>query len=306
MKASFLTILFLFTLNTQAQEAHILFSQSNMSIYNPAFTGTQGSFVSLNSRSQWSGVDGAPKTNYLLCFLPKKKNVYIGFTAQSDRVFIEDKITFTIDYNYEVKISQSQKLFLGIKGGAFFNNIHVDRLQRLTTVYNPALAPVSSYYTPLLGVGIQWKTPQYFLGIGVPSLFSRKRFQDNEILETKATDVPYFHFSGGATYNLNTSFSLEPVVVFRSIQNSPDLITTTVALTYQKQFTLGSGFSNNQNLAFFFSIKSIKGVTLGYGYEFMNRNNKTAIQGATHELMLRFKFTEKEEKEESLRKDGNN
>ena len=73
LKGSFLTVLFLFTLNTQAQEAHILFSQSNMSIYNPAFTGTQGSFVSLNSRSHWSGVDGAPKTNYLLYFFSKKE-----------------------------------------------------------------------------------------------------------------------------------------------------------------------------------------------------------------------------------------
>lgn len=302
LKNFYIIVAFLFSVGLEAQEAHILFSRVNMGVYNPAFTGTQGSFVSLNSRSQWSDVADAPRTNYLLYYLPKNKNVHLGFTAQNDRVFIEDRTTFTIDYNYEVKISETQKLFLGIKGGAFFNNINLDRLQRLTTVYNPSLAPVSSYYTPLLGVGIQYKTPQYFIGIGVPSLFSSKRFRDNDALMTEATDNPYVHFTGGANFDLNDSFSIEPVVVFRSIPNSPDLFTTTVALTYQEQFTMGSGFSNNQNLAFFFSTQSIRGVTLGYGYEFMNRNDKTAIQGGTHELMIRFMLSSK--KEESQRKEG--
>ena len=71
----------LFTTLVSAQEAHILFNRVNMGVYNPAFTGTQGSFLSINSRFQWSGIKDAPKTNYLLYYLPKKKNVYLGFTA---------------------------------------------------------------------------------------------------------------------------------------------------------------------------------------------------------------------------------
>mgnify|MGYP006084440637 FL=1 len=82
--------LLLFTTLVSAQEAHVLFNRVNMGVYNPAFTGTQGSFLSVNSRFQWSGIKDAPKTNYLLYYLPKKKNVYLGFTAQSDQVFIEN------------------------------------------------------------------------------------------------------------------------------------------------------------------------------------------------------------------------
>ncbi|MDA9984810.1 PorP/SprF family type IX secretion system membrane protein [Flavobacteriaceae bacterium] len=296
--------LLLFTTLVSAQEAHILFNRVNMGVYNPAFTGTQGSFLSVNSRFQWSGIKDAPKTNYLLYYLPKKKNVYLGFTAQSDQVFIENKTTFTVDYNYELKLSETQNIFLGLKGGGFYNNIDVTRLNRVTTLYNPALAPVESYFTPILGVGVQLQTPKYFLGIGIPSLFSTKRFVDNGSFVTKAQDEPFLYFSGGATFELNDSFLLKPVAIYRSIQDSPNLFTTTVAFEYQNQFTVGAGFSNNKNLAFFFSTKSIKAIELGYGYEIMNRGDQTAIQGGTHEFMLRFKFAEKEEEEESPRKDG--
>ena len=38
----------------------------------------------------------------------------------------------------------------------------------------------------------------------------------------------------------------------------------------------------------FYLLKNINGIQFGYGYEFMNRNDATAIQGGTHEFVLRF------------------
>jgi len=137
-----------------AQEAHILFNRMNMAVYNPAFTGVNGSFVSLNSRSQWSGIDDALRTNYLIYHFPKSEKVALGFTAQNDRVFIENKTHFTIDYNYQLQLSTDQFLYLGLKGGGFYNNIDVDRLERLYATYNPALEPVNSYFTPIPSNGV--------------------------------------------------------------------------------------------------------------------------------------------------------
>jgi len=270
------------------QEAHILFNRMNMAVYNPAFTGTNGAFVSLNSRSQWSGIQDAPRTNYLIYHMPQREKVRIGFTAQNDRVFIEDKTHFTIDYNYELQLGDEQFIYLGLKGGGFYNNIDVERLERLYATYNPALEPVTSYFTPILGLGIQYKTPNYFIGVGVPSLFNNKRFQDNNGWETTATDVAYLYFSGGSTYQLKDNFTLSPVLIYRAVPNSPNLLSGTIAIDYKEQFSIGAGYANNENIAFFVSSKNFKGVEWGYGYEFMNRNDVTAIQGGTHEFVLRF------------------
>ena len=99
-----------------------------MAVYNPAFTGANGAFISVNSRNQWSGIDDAPRTNYLIYHLPQKEKVSLGFTAQNDRVFIENKTHFTIDYNYKLQLTENQFVYLGLKGGGFYNNIDVERL----------------------------------------------------------------------------------------------------------------------------------------------------------------------------------
>ena len=288
MKNTFIIFLLGFCGWAFGQEAHILFNRMNMGVYNPAFTGTNGAFISLNSRSQWSGIDDAPRTNYLIYQLPQKEKVRIGFTAQNDRVFIENKTHFTIDYNYQLQLTEEQFIYLGLKGGGFYNNIDVDRLERLYTTYNPALEPVKSYFTPILGLGVQYQAPNYFIGVGVPSLFNNKRFQDNSGWETTATDVAYFYFSGGSTFPIGESLTLEPVLIYRAVPNSPNLFSGTVAINFNNQFSLGAGYANNDNMAFFVSSKNINGIQFGYGYEFMNRNDATAIQGGTHEFVLRF------------------
>ena len=288
MKNTFIIFLLGFCGWAFGQEAHILFNRMNMGVYNPAFTGTNGAFISLNSRNQWSGIDYAPRTNYLIYQLPQKEKVRIGFTAQNDRVFIENKTHFTIDYNYQLQLTEEQFIYLGLKGGGFYNNIDVDRLERLYTTYNPALEPVKSYFTPILGLGVQYQAPNYFIGVGVPSLFNNKRFQDNSGWETTATDVAYFYFSGGSTFPIGESLTLEPVLIYRAVPNSPNLFSGTVAINFNNQFSLGAGYANNDNMAFFVSSKNINGIQFGYGYEFMNRNDATAIQGGTHEFVLRF------------------
>lgn len=269
----------------------------NMSVYNPAFTGTNGTFISFNSRSQWTGIVDAPRTNYLIYNLPQKGRVSLGFSLQNDRVFIENKTHIIIDYNYQLQITKDKFLYLGLKGGGFYNAIDTNRLQRLYLTSNPALAAVKSYFTPILGLGIQFKTPNYFIGVGVPSLFDNKRFQDNAVWETSATDMAYLYFSGGSTFQLKNNFSLSPVFIYRAVPNSPNLLFGTIAVDYKEQFSIGAGYANNNNIAFFVSSKNFKGIEWGYGYEFTNRKDGTAIQAGTHELFIRFNINISSEKE---------
>ena len=84
----------------------------------------------LNSRSQWSGIDD-PQLFKFLCA----------------RVFR------TIN---QLQLTEEQFIYLGLKGGGFYNNIDIDRLERLYTTYNPALELVKrilgrcAYSMPLL------------------------------------------------------------------------------------------------------------------------------------------------------------
>tara|TARA_B100001996_G_scaffold312232_1_gene254329 strand:+ start:206 stop:1168 length:963 start_codon:yes stop_codon:yes gene_type:complete len=293
----FLIILLSFSFFSKlaAQETGSIFIRNTLSIYNPAFTGIDGPYVFFTTRSQWKGVDGAPRINSLIYDLPQKKNVHLGFIAQNDKVFIENKTLFAVNYNYSLKLADNRFLFLAIKGGGFYNNIDINEIEskRIYDDYNPALSPVKSYFTPIFGLGMHYKAPNYFLGIGIPSLFKNKRFEDSKELKTTATDYSYLHLSAGGKIKFKDIFTLNPTIIYRSIPTSPNILTTTLGISYKEKFSLGGVYSSNENLGVFITSKNKWGFEWGYGYEFTSSAISKVIKNPTHELMIRINLRKK-------------
>ena len=281
----------------KSQEASFIFNRTSFSVFNPAFTGSEGSIVSFNRRTQWSNVEGAPRTNFLIYHLPKKKNVLLGFTAQNDRVFIENKTFFTLDYNYQLQLSEQRFLYLGLKGGGFYNDIDINGLGRIFDEFNPVLSLVKSYFTPVVGVGAHYKAPNYFFGVGVPNLFNNRRFEDSEVWQTNASDYSFLHFSSGFTISVG-DFSLNPVFVYRTLRDSPNLFTSTFNLAFKEKISIGAGYSNNDNLALFFTSKNKWGFEWGYVYEFTSVALSDVTKEPAHEIMIRINLDNKPKAEE--------
>ena len=132
-KATLYIILLCFFSIVQGQEISILFNKTTFSLFNPSFSGVDGRMLSFNSRSQWAGVEGAPRINSLILHLPRKKNVNLGLAVQNDRVFIENRTFVSLDYNYRLQLNNDRFLYLGIKAGGNFNNIDVNDIDRIYT-----------------------------------------------------------------------------------------------------------------------------------------------------------------------------
>ena len=58
---SLLIIVFSVFNEIKSQEASFIFNRTSFSVFNPAFTGSEGSIISFNRRTQWSNVEGALK-----------------------------------------------------------------------------------------------------------------------------------------------------------------------------------------------------------------------------------------------------
>ena len=82
----------------------------------------------------------------------------------------------------------------------------------------------------------------------MPSLFKNKRFQDNAGWETTATDHAYLYFSGGMNVAINQILSLDPVIVYRAVPNSPNLFMGTMALNYKEIFSFGGVYEQTGEL----------------------------------------------------------
>lgn len=280
-----------------SQESSLIFNKFNLSIFNPAYVGVDGSAINLNTRVQWLGIEDGPMTNYLIIHLPERRNASLGFTVQNDRVFVENKSQVTVDYSYKLQLSNSSYLSLGLKAGGRFFNIDINNVPRIFSEANQSISAPGSYFSPILGVGVSYISKKGFLGVAVPGLLNSTALNKNQDWELTSRDYTYLHLSGGIYLNLSDKFSVNPSLIYRSNPRQPDLINSIIEMDYNDRFSLGSVYTNNNTLAFFFKLKSKKGFHIGYGYESSSGSDGMVIRNSTHEVMLRLELKSKKSEE---------
>lgn len=79
------------------QQPNFLFFEQNMGLYNPAATGTQGSFAGIGYRAAWSGIEDAPRATSFIYNTTEKNNASWGFSYLSDQVYVENQGVVSID-----------------------------------------------------------------------------------------------------------------------------------------------------------------------------------------------------------------
>ena len=297
MKKNFFYILISLGSSLFSQESSLMFNKFNLSVFNPAYVGVEGSAININSRAQWLGIEDGPLTNYLIIHLPEKKNASLGFTIQNDRVFVENKSQVTVDYSYKLQLSNDSYLSLGLKAGGRFFNVDINNVPRIYSEANQSISEPGNYFSPILGAGVSYISKKGFLGVAVPGLLNSTGLNKNQDWELTSRDYTYVHLSGGFYLNLSDKFSVNPSLIYRSNPRQPDLFNSVIEMDYNDRFSLGSVNTNNNTMAFFFKLKSKKGFHIGYGYEFSTASDMEAIKNSTHELMLRIDLKSKKNSE---------
>ena len=132
------------------QQPNFLLFESNMSLVNPAYTGVKGSLLGLQYRTAWMGVENAPRIASFNYHTREKNKATWGINFLSDQIYVENQGYASIDYSYRLDVGEITKLRLGIKAGGMFNNIDVNKLNRVVSENNPTLMGVNNYINPLI------------------------------------------------------------------------------------------------------------------------------------------------------------
>ena len=290
----FILLFFVFAYSHGQQQANFLLFESNMSIINPAFTGSEGSLMGIQYRSNWIGVENAPKIATATYHSKEKNNASWGVNLMSDKVYVENQGNISIDYSYKLMLSEKTKLNLGIKAGGVFNNIDLNALDRVVTENNVSLNAVNNYINPLIGLGAYLSNNHNFLAISIPNILNSKRYKDVEGVQTTATDRPHIYVAGGLNIKLYKQLSFRPTTLYRIVKDAPGLLSVMGKLDYGDEFELGVGLTNNDYLSTSFLFKGKKNLDLGIGYEFSQRKGLSALRENTMEFVLRYRFSQKD------------
>ena len=284
------TVLVLSSIAVKAQQQpNFLFFEQNMSLFNPAYTGSEGSLAGLQYRSAWSGIEDAPRAASFIYHTKEKNKASWGISYLTDRVYIENQGIVAVDYSYKLTLGGDANLYLGIKAGVVYNNLDATGLDRITQESNANLNSIQNYMNPLVGIGLLLKGEKYFIGLSTPNMLNSKRYKEAEGISTTATDKPHLYTTAGFHLKMNNAITLSPSMLYRMVADAPNQLTAIAKLSLKDKISLGVGVSNNDYISTMLQVK-LSQIDLGFGYEIGQRTSSTALRANTSEMMLRYRF----------------
>lgn len=269
------------------QDAYMSLYQFNMSLINPAYAGAEGKHVlSLTNRNQWSNAEDSPKTTAFSYSVAMGKNVGLGISVVSDKIFIEKQTNITADFSYRLTMANDAALFLGIKAGG--NSYSADPSQLRS--YLEGLDPVKralSRFNPNVGIGFFYKSTHYWLSGSMPRLFNAKRDGDIEI---QSRDRIHTYLAAGAMFTFDDKFTLKPNLMYRNAKGIGAVTDLGIKAGYMNRFELGFSFRTGSIFSVQAVINANENFSLGYAYDTFGDDQLSGQNLKAHEIVIRYKL----------------
>jgi type IX secretion system PorP/SprF family membrane protein len=266
----------------------------NHSIINPAYaTATEGT-VNLGGiyRTQWVGLEGAPKTGSFFAHTPINEKMEVGISFVNDN--IGDVVTennIFADYAYILKLNETSKLSFGLKAGfTFFNtNFNNFQLQSGNNTSDIAFDDNINKTFPNVGLGTFYFTDNYYLGLSVPNLLTTKHIENkNGIASTGVQDIHFF-LTGGYVFTLNEKLKLKPAFMSKAVKGAPLSVDLSLNVLINNRIEAGLGYRLDDAVTGLVNFKVTPDLRIGYAYDYTTSNLGNYNSGS-HEIMILFDF----------------
>lgn len=255
----------------------------NPSMINPAYSALYNSFlINANSRLQWMGLAGNPKSNFLTVTTSIiEKKVGGGLMFSQDNIGITSTTELAMMYAYRIEIDRSL-LTLGLQGG--FVNVK-QKLEDLTlkTPDDPDFPQVTqSSLKPNFGAGIAMMGDNYFIGLSMPRLMDVK-FGDG--ITNIAQYRRHYYASAAFIKDITAFMKLKPVALIRYVKGAPLSYDIGANVLWNHKFWFGAYTRNFVTQGALFQFILNQTVRMGYAIE-VPTNKAVQARYISHEIVL--------------------
>ncbi len=289
----FLSVMLLSNLDLHAQQEP-LYTQYmfNTVSVNPAYAGTRDAMnLLLLSRIQWSGLEGAPKTNTFTMHTPLNNyKMGVGFSIVSDKIGPVNNYYFNFNYAYRINITDKMILSMGIKGG--FYNYYVGLSSDM--VENPSdpafQGNLERKFQPNAGVGLYLYTDKFYAGFSIPKMIET----DLSNAEISSSNVfgelkRHYFLMSGYVFDVSSDLKIRPSFIYKMVEGAPPSTDITAQLIYQKKYWIGATYRIGDAIAFLADIQITKQLMIGYSYDF-SVSNLSSYNRGSHEIIISYDF----------------
>lgn len=236
-------------------------------------------------RTQWVGIDGAPKTANAFINIPLSDKIEISLNYLNDEIGNAIKQTenvFNVDLAYKIKLNETLDLSFGMKVGfdhlstnVFESNVSGDPFFNNTkkTVFN-------------IGTGVFLFQDHYYVGLSSPNLLPNKLNSNDEVLYQNEL---HLFLIGGYVFDINDDLKVKPSTVIKQVSGAPLTFDVSANVLYQDTFELGVSYRYQDAVTAMFGIEVLPDLRLGYAYDF-NTSALKDYNNGSHEFILTYRF----------------
>lgn len=270
--------------------------QFNQMVINPAYAGNRDALsVVLDVRQQWSGFDGAPRTQAFSIHSPiAKKRIGVGLSAYSDQIGPRKNIGVYGNFSYILPINNKYKLSFGLRGGIINYNLDWTKVNYKNQSEALAVYGVSRTTRFDADAGLFLKSNSFYAGLSIthlnkPVMFSETITGTNSVYYSyQYTLNPHLFFIISKGFKFGENLVFNPTLMLKSTKGIHSTYLNFNFLIKQKVWV--GAFTNSSN-----SIGFLTQVYLNekfrVGYSFDTGIGKIIRQlGPAHEIMIGFDF----------------
>lgn len=288
MKKLVLVFMFFSAMGFAQQDSQYTQYMYNTITVNPAYAGSRGmlSIFGLH-RSQWIGLEGAPRTNAFSVNTPLNGNhLGLGVSIVNDKIGPTVENTFSADVSYTVPTSETVKLSFGIKGTANLFNINMNKLDPQKQG-DRQFQNLDGKFSPNIGAGIYWHSDKAYLGLSVPNFIESDRYDDDQVAIFK--EKINYYLIAGYVFDINPSIQFKPALLTKLVQGAPLQVDVSGNFMFDEKFVLGLGYRWDASVSAMAGFQVSEGLYIGYAYD----HETTRLQkynSGSHEIFLRFEL----------------
>ncbi|MBS3992128.1 MAG: type IX secretion system membrane protein PorP/SprF [Bacteroidetes bacterium] len=260
----------------------------NMNIVNPAYAGsTEAISLGLLGRTQWVGLDGAPKTVTFSIHSPVGKNIGLGMSVVSDQIGPVNESNLNADFSYTLKTSDIGKLALGLKAGVTFQDLG---LATITTVSPDVNFTDNINNTfPNFGVGAFYYTDKFYAGIAMPNMIKSNHFEKQGGIISKATEKMHYFINSGYVFDITENLKFKPSVLLKAVTGSPVSMDLSSNFLINERLELGASYRIDDSFSGLVNFAVNQNLRIGYAYDY-TISNLGDYNSGSHEVIVRYDF----------------
>lgn len=288
MKKLVLVFMFFSAMGFAQQDSQYTQYMYNTITVNPAYAGSRGmlSIFGLH-RSQWIGLEGAPRTNAFSVNTPLNGNhLGLGVSIVNDKIGPTVENTFSVDLSYTVPTSETFKLSFGIKGTANLFNIDMNKLD-IKDQGDKQFQNLDGKFSPNIGAGVYLHSDKAYVGLSVPNFIESDRYDDDQVAIFK--EKINYYFIAGYVFDINPSIQFKPALLTKLVQGAPLQVDVSGNFMFDEKFVLGLGYRWSASISAMAGFQVSEGLYVGYAYD----HETTRLQkynSGSHEIFLRFEL----------------